>query len=345
MYESVGGELLHYGVKGMKWGVRRTREQLGYKTYKKQKGDVVLKKGTQFQRIVTNANNSITKGVYTSYKASDKDLYKGVLGRMRISYLSSQGDPVSLKEMTMTSGEEIRLPSRKVRIREFKKLYKSNPDGVINLIEEHEKSRYGKYKQLKDNDFDKKRSLDKTYQKFNDALAMGENAKNKGVIRDYYLNLKKLGYNAIADENDIRLSTFKANAPIILFNSKQSIAKSMVRDLSASEVFSAYERSIGKKLVRKTILPKGIGNEKLDPDGVKKAEKHAEQLIKDKTRLNPEYTLDDLAKDWSEHRLFNRQIEAVSKKMYEGKTHEEAVAEVAGLGNVFMDVILDKLKL
>lgn len=30
-------ELYHYGVKGMKWGVRRTKEQLGYKNLKKSK--------------------------------------------------------------------------------------------------------------------------------------------------------------------------------------------------------------------------------------------------------------------------------------------------------------------
>lgn len=338
-------ELYHYGVKGMKWGIRRTPEQLGYKQYHRQKGDVILKKGHNFQRITTNSNNLITKGVYTSYRSSDKDLYKGVLGRMRLSYLSQTGEPVSLKEMTMTSKEDIRLPSRKVRIDEFKKLYDSDPDGVKNLIKEHENSRYGKDYDIKDKNFSRKGSLDKLYQKFNDALAMGENSQNKQVIRQYYLNLKKLGYNAIADENDIRLSTFKANAPIIMLNSKQSIGKTITRELSASEVFSAYDRSIGKKTVRQLLLPKGIGTEKLDPDSIKKAAKHAEQLVKDKVALNPNYTLDDLAKDWGQNRLSRSQIKSVSKKMYEGKTHDEAVSEIIGFGNVYVNILLGKLNL
>lgn len=345
MWQVREGELTHYGVKGMKWGVRRTPEELGYKVYKKQKGDVVLNKGTSFQRITTNANNAITKGVYTSYRSSDKDLYKGVLGRMRISYLSQQGEPVSLKEMTMTSKEDIRLPSRKVRLSEFEKLYRSNPEGVKALINEHESSRYGKDYQVSDKNFSNKGALDKTYQKFNDALAMGDNAKNKQVIRDYYLGLKKLGYNAIADENDIRLSTFKANAPIIMFNSKQSIGRTITRELSASEVFSAYERTIGKKTARQFLLPKGIGTERLNPDSIKRQAKHAEQLVKDKATLNPNYTLDDLAKDWGTNRLSSSQIKKVSKAMYEGKTHDEAVNELAGLGNVVMDIILDKFNL
>lgn len=38
-------ELLHYGVLGMKWGVRRTPEQLGYKTNKdvQKLGDALAK--------------------------------------------------------------------------------------------------------------------------------------------------------------------------------------------------------------------------------------------------------------------------------------------------------------
>lgn len=32
-----GGILEHYGIKGMKWGIRRTPEQLGHKTEKLKK--------------------------------------------------------------------------------------------------------------------------------------------------------------------------------------------------------------------------------------------------------------------------------------------------------------------
>lgn len=328
--------LAHYGVKGMKWGVRRTKEELGYKTYKAQKGDVTLRKGQTFQRITTNANSGIKRGVYTSYKNKDKDLYKGVLGRMRLQYQYKTGEDVALKEHTMTAKKDLHLPSRQVRLDHFKRLMKSDPEGVKALISEHQESRYGKkYEPGK---------LEDDYRKFNDALSLGQGAKNKRVINNYYLGLKKEGYDAIADENDIRLSTFKAQAPIIMFNTNESIGNISVRDLSASEVFSAYNRSFVPKTMRQLLEPKGVGFEKLEPDTGKKAKQYAEQLMKDKDVLNKDYTLENLAEDWSKG-LSSGQIRKINKKMTEGESHAEALAEVVGLGNIAVAKLLGSLNL
>lgn len=337
-------ELYHHGVKGMKWGVRRTKEQLGYKTYTPQKGDVTLKRGTKFQRIVTNSNSGITKGVYTSYKNADKDLYKGVLGRMRLSYMAKTGEEIVLKQLTMTAKKDIHLPSKKVRMTEFENLYKKDPDGVLGLINDHEKSRYGrKEKYYDDKGFSKhKESL---YEKFNDALSMGYDSNYGNVIKKYYGNLSKKGYDAIPDENDIRLSTFKAQAPIIMFDTVNSIGNTKVRDLNASEVFSAYKRSIGKKTVRDILMQGNIGHESLKADSVAKSKKYAEQLEKDKTRLNENYSITDLANDWGKNRLTSRQIVKVSSKMDKGMSHDEAVAQTIALGNKAVDYVLDKFGL
>lgn len=336
--------LRHYGVLGMKWGVRRSREQLGYRDYSPQKGDVTLKKGASFQRIATNSNQGFTKGVYTSYKKADRDLYKGVLGRMRISYLQKTGQDVALKEITMKAKKDIHLPSKDVRIGQFKKLVEEDPDGVKKLIEDHEFSRYGKTNVSYDRDYINKNEK-KAYEKFNDALALGTASENGKVIKKYYSNLQKLGYDAIPDENDIRLSTFKAEAPIIMFNTKQSIGKVETRDLSASEVFRAYTRSIGAKTVRNIFQKGNIGFEKLTPDIVSKSEEYARTLEKDKFNLNKNYTLKDLANDWGKHRLSVGQIKKASDLMDEGKTHDEAVSQTIALGNVAVNYILNKFSL
>lgn len=58
--------LAHYGVKGMKWGVRRHRD------------DVVVRKGRKIQRISTSTESdkrSDRKTAYTSYLRSDRKKY------------------------------------------------------------------------------------------------------------------------------------------------------------------------------------------------------------------------------------------------------------------------------
>lgn len=86
------------GLTMLKKEVRR-QEVLGSK---RKSGDTILKKGTTFQRI-GGENLGYTKGVFASYKISDKDLYKGVLGRMRISYLAKTNQDVSLNELKLTT--------------------------------------------------------------------------------------------------------------------------------------------------------------------------------------------------------------------------------------------------
>lgn len=342
--------LIHYGVLGMRWGVRRTPEQLGHrpKNLKKlpgpEEGATVLKKGTKFQRIATGSNMDFTTGVYSSYKISDMDLYKGVLGRMRVTYMLKNEGDVKLKELSMTAKKDIRLPSMETRLEEFKKLYAQYPDDVKSLIKDHESSRYNRNNNL-EFDSNNKRKTKTTYQKFNDALSLGTNSDHGRVIKKYYDNLSKLGYDAIPDENDIRLGTFKAQAPIIMFDTNQTISKIKSRNLTASEVYNAYVRSMPKKTVRGFVELGDIGFEKLKANSDSEMNKYARQLARDKYTLNKNYSLSDLASDWGSNRLSARQIRVVNDKMDEGKTHDEAVSETIALGNAAIDLILNKIGL
>jgi hypothetical protein len=328
----------------MKWGVRRTKEQLGYKSYNYDKSDTILPKGTAFQRITTAANNGISKGVYTSYKNSDKDLYKGVLGRLRLTYQNKVGEEPVIKELKMVAKQEVRIPSLKTRVNQFKDLYEADKEGVMSLIKEHQEKRYNR---KLDDSFDPSnpKQLEKMYVKFNDALALGQGADNKQIVTRFYYELSKKGYNAVPDENDIRQSTFKAQAPIIMFNTNKTIGEMTVRDLNASEIFNAYNRSIPIKVIRDVVLPKGIGTEKLSMDSTKKASKYFEQIKKDAHALNKDYTIKNLAEDWGTNRLSSSQIRRISAKMDKGASHEEAVAKTIGFGNAVADLLLDQLNL
>lgn len=341
-YPSYNQELYHHGIKGMKWGIRKQIETLGRRL--RGENDIVLKKGTKFQRIATASNSGFTQGVYTSYKQADKDLYKGVLGRMRVSGLLKQHGEVKLQEITMHAGKDIRMPSKKTRMDEFEALYKSDPKGVAALINEHETSRYGRKATDYTDDYFRK-NIKTEYQKFNDALSMGVNSQNGHVIQKYYNNLQKKGYDAIPDENDIRLSTFKAQAPIIMFDTSKSIGSTTSRELSASEVFSAYNRSIGAKTVRDLLYRGNIGFERLTNDSESSQKKYQEQLNKDKNTLSSKYTMDHLAEDWGRNRLSSNQIKKVNSLMEQGASHDEAVRNVKTFGNTILDRILSRYKL
>ena len=321
-------------------GVRKNRQSSGHKRVMLP-GDKIITKGTTFQRIATGSNMAYTQGVFLSYKNKDKELYRGVLGRMRVSWMI-QNEPgeVKLKQLTMTANKDIRIPPKEKRIDELKNLMKTDKEAVLELINAGETSS----RRSKGYDTNKTNAVDNTmYERFNHALGLG--VDKHPVIAKYYKALKKQGYDAIPDENDIRLSTFKARAPVIFFDTMDSIGKIKVKDLSAGEVFSAYNRSVGEKTIRNLLMPSGIGTERLNQDSKGDLSRASRQQMQDKYSLNKNYTLTDLAKNWGVDRLSSKQIREVSKKMDEGKTHAKATAEVISLGNKVVDRILSKYQL
>lgn len=64
------GEIYHHGVKGMKWGVRRTKEQLGYKN-KSKASNKSLSINEKFSMKKTNIKLGDTPAV--SYEWTDTD--------------------------------------------------------------------------------------------------------------------------------------------------------------------------------------------------------------------------------------------------------------------------------
>jgi len=68
------GELLHFGTVGMKWGTRRSKDQINSQSR-------TIKRGTEIQNISSRRLDptKMTR-LYTAYTKYDKDSYTDLMG-------------------------------------------------------------------------------------------------------------------------------------------------------------------------------------------------------------------------------------------------------------------------
>lgn len=215
MTDYYDNELYHYGVKGMKWGVRRYQNKDGSLTNagkKRYDGDIVIEKGTEIHRIVPKAwvdNEKTYSGhAYASYKNDDVEQYK--------KFARLLGDGNNYVDMTFKAKDIIVSPSKKRRVDEFVKLMDSNPEARNAMIKATRnplafmpKSRLKK--------LDDPKQAEKAYEKFAYLLVSKRNLRDP-----YFKELEKQGYSMIMDDADIRGKI--SNAPIIVFDRKKSLS-------------------------------------------------------------------------------------------------------------------------
>lgn len=115
-----GMYLEHYGVLGMKWGVRRTPEQLGHHPKTGAYVPHSIKKGTKLYRV--SARPGDAKGSkYFTMLPPDRDFYRGMYST-QIS--KQQGGDGSAYETSYKTTKELKIANRKDLIDEFEVMQK-----------------------------------------------------------------------------------------------------------------------------------------------------------------------------------------------------------------------------
>ena len=231
---------MHYGVKGMKWGVRKK-----YYT-SSMTSDRTLTRGSEYQNISRNRARDLSANnpVYTSHTDADNNAYAGRYA----DGMKFLGDtPYS---NTLVLNKDIKMPSQEKAAKMFLEMYKQDPKGVSDSIgRAYADLDYlhgiSKYRDWNANRISKKFRtkgedwvVHKGYLTFNQTLM----SEDKYIARTkYFDSLMKHGYDALLDVNDIQTG-YGTKDPIIFINPKSSMSVKKSVPLTNSEIELATAR-------------------------------------------------------------------------------------------------------
>lgn len=261
--------LSHYGIKGMKWGIRRYQNKDGTLTAEGRKhygsNSSIYSKGSKFYRISTRKEESEKNNYkYVSKLETDRNYYKGIYAQdimfdpnkyTRESYAKAKLKDVvddykksgyNLYELTYEAKRDIVSPNKKTRVKVFSEMIENDPTLVKKIHDDLIRDKFfGKNpeqreeinkvltitKDVKLSDIQKDK---RAFQLFSASLNNSDEIRNK-----YFDILKEYGFNAIVDDNDAGEITRK---PMIIIEPADVIQLVEAKELMAKDIAEAYNK-------------------------------------------------------------------------------------------------------
>lgn len=325
-------ELEHFGILGMKWGIRRFqnkdgsltsvgKQRYGSTNNKISKKDlksgiyaraddeeITFPKGTKLYRM-TYSDNDPDKGIYVTRSQMDRVHYKNMYSTTLMGIGKQNENP---KENTYVTTEELRIPSFDTRREIFDELSKSEKirKAIMEDIAVQWVRQYGEVDVSSVDDIFKSLKLGERY---NDELL--EDLIDSGVkygkktLREIDSDSKE--FRAMAMSRSIGASDTVRNAYIDLLKKKGYNAT--VDDFGRKGLYGVEEGDTSEALI---IFDKSSMNKKGSKEiNSKKAESYGDKVELDQARYNAKIFNDSEAKEFIEfNKKYNGAIRSALRK-------------------------------